>query len=125
MIMMIDSDKPAPESPLAAVKTRLEEELRHNGGLPWITAGREVENYLPIEVFTDAAQKIHSHSTVDGGPSEGPFEDLAKRVSTNLSKVPVALAAVESSEGKMWDVLDLRTRMAEVVTYIRVSNEGG
>lgn len=122
MIMMIDSDRESADSPLKERAKRVTTEFAKSKGLAWITAGREVENYLPIEVFTAAAQKAHSRSTVETGPSVDPFEDLAKRVSTELNKVPVATAAIATAEGLVWDVLDLRERMAEVVTYIRVAN---
>jgi len=122
MIMMIDSDKPRAEAPLAATKVRVADEFKTGGGLAWITAGREVENYLPIAVFTSAAAKVHSRSTVKLDPPGERYEDLAERVPTALNKVSIAAEAIAGADGVVWDVLDLRERVAAVVDYIRAAN---
>ena len=50
-ILLIDSDKENEESPINATKQRLISEMQEFGGLAWVTAGREIENYLPLSTI--------------------------------------------------------------------------
>ncbi len=123
MIMMIDSDRASLDEPLRETKVRLTKEFVGNGGLAWVTAGREVENYLPIEVFVDSARKVHSKSPVSAHEGSDAFEDVFQRVGVKgPDKVRIAVEAVKEHRGAVWDALDLRERVAEVVDYIRRSN---
>src|SRR5208282_6422656 len=46
--MLIDSDKDGAEDELNTTKQRLVSEISAMSGFAWVTAGREVENYLPL-----------------------------------------------------------------------------
>jgi putative ATP-dependent endonuclease of the OLD family len=50
-IVLMDSDKSNLESEANRTKKRIVEEVEALGGMAWITAGREVENYLPNEAL--------------------------------------------------------------------------
>lgn len=46
-ILIIDSDRSSENESLNATKQRLITEIEKIGGMAWVTAGREIENYLP------------------------------------------------------------------------------
>lgn len=46
-ILIIDSDRASGNESLNATKQRLITEIEEIGGLAWVTAGREIENYIP------------------------------------------------------------------------------
>jgi putative ATP-dependent endonuclease of the OLD family len=50
-IMMADSDRKKVADGLKVHTARLEKEVNKSGGYAWITAGREVENYIPETVW--------------------------------------------------------------------------
>jgi len=49
--IMIDSDRTTPTDELGATKQRIIAESASTSGFSWVTAGRTVENYLPLEVL--------------------------------------------------------------------------
>lgn len=49
-IIMIDSDKKTPNEEINAAKKRIKLEIEKLDGLCWITQGKEIENYIPIDV---------------------------------------------------------------------------
>ncbi|NJO34362.1 MAG: hypothetical protein HC869_15775 [Rhodospirillales bacterium] len=63
--VLIDSDryqgKPGGKKPrmrLNETKRRIKEEIEATQGFVWVTEGREVENYTPIEVYARAVGKV-------------------------------------------------------------------
>jgi hypothetical protein len=50
-ILIVDSDKATAKQEINDTKKRLLEEIRALGAFPWLTAGREVENYIPNDVL--------------------------------------------------------------------------
>lgn len=50
--LLIDSDKRNRQTKLNATKCRVRDELEEIGGTPWITNGKEIENYLSKEVVS-------------------------------------------------------------------------
>lgn len=48
--IVIDSDKRNQQTRLNETKQRVAKEISSNGGLAWITKGREIENYLSAEI---------------------------------------------------------------------------
>lgn len=51
--LIIDSDKNNPSEELNETKKRLISEIEASGGMAWITAGREIENYLPKKIVSE------------------------------------------------------------------------
>ena len=51
---------PATVGPInsGSCEVRLRDEIANNGGLVWITAGREMENYPPPATLSAAVEKI-------------------------------------------------------------------
>lgn len=51
-IIVIDSDKRRPNESLNATKQRIISEVEAFGGMAWVTAGKEVENYIPLQAIS-------------------------------------------------------------------------
>jgi len=50
-MVLIDSDKATSRDDINETKKRIVSEITALEGVAWVTAGREVENYLPLEVI--------------------------------------------------------------------------
>ncbi len=51
-IVVVDSDKRNRGQDINATKKRILSEISDFGGMAWLTAGKEIENYIPAQVFT-------------------------------------------------------------------------
>jgi putative ATP-dependent endonuclease of OLD family len=69
MIVIMDSDKASRQARVGETKKRILREVSDQGGLAWITKGREVENYLPLDAFQSVFPKVKQPL--------GEFEDIA------------------------------------------------
>ena len=58
--VVIDSDKGRPSDQINSSKKRIVAELASHGGLVWITDGREIENYWPVEVI----RRMYAETTI-------------------------------------------------------------
>ena len=83
-IAIIDSDKDHEDDTINRTKTRIVEEFQKMEGMPWITSGREVENYLPLA----AIKKEFPNASV--APAQ--FEEFANY-----------LDSIEPGEGKRFE----------------------
>jgi hypothetical protein len=123
-VMIIDSDRDKPRTPINATKRRLQDEFGSGPGHAWITDGREIENYLrPIQV-KEAISSIHPKATQI--TEEGRYASLllirsAKGRQTIASKVAVAKYIVDHFEPDL-GALDLRKRVAALRRFILESN---
>jgi hypothetical protein len=123
-ILLIDSDKKSENSEINVTKQRLINETQDFGGLAWVTAGREIENYLPLSA-------IQTQFAAAQSPL-GQFEDIAEY-----------LDRAESGAGKKFErnkvlfaesmlpilirdslsrSLDLEDRLLEVISKIKEWN---
>lgn len=129
--ILIDSDKSSESDALNQTKTRIIDEFSRSKGPPWVTAGREIENYIPYQALQNAVKQVHSG--VYGGPhKDGPFEHALyfKRTDSDgpssealvqkVDKVRVAQCVCETSADL--SPLDLRVRIVELITFIRKAN---
>ncbi len=57
-IVVIDSDKTKRGERINATKLRVSKECEKNGLVCWITHGREIENYLPVDCISSAYEEI-------------------------------------------------------------------
>lgn len=123
-VMLIDSDRDGPHKPINATKRRLQEEFDAGPGYAWITAGREIENYvLPTQVRS-AISAIHPAATSISGT--GKYDGLLSIRSANgkqtvASKVDVARYISEHFEPDL-SVLGLETRVHALRRFIVESN---
>lgn len=124
--IVIDSDKPDESAPLNATKMRLQEEFNKINGFVWVTAGREIENYLGGSRRLEAVKATHKRAArlknKDARYSK-PLEYVdvdRKTISSGFDKVGIA---VEYATGEPeFDVFDLEHRVTELVDRIRSAN---
>ncbi|HEX9775790.1 MAG TPA: ATP-binding protein [Actinomycetota bacterium] len=50
-LVVIDSDRSSSSGRINATKRRIRDEVTKAGGIAWVTAGREIENYLPTKAL--------------------------------------------------------------------------
>lgn len=77
-LMIIDSDKRDSISVLNQTKTRIQKEIEAVGGIVWITAGREIENYIPPE----ALRALYRNLSL---PSPRKFQSFPKYLEEKIS----------------------------------------
>lgn len=122
--IVIDSDKSSSKAPLNPTKQRLVDELTDGLGLAWITAGREIENYVPRALLEAAARA--AHPSVDHLHQGTRYSDPLRCVTsegTLLADVDKVRVARNVASGPFdWDVLDLRAQLARVINLIRQAN---
>ncbi len=122
--VIMDSDKKDQDARLNATKKRIEEELCESEGFSWITAGREIENYVPASLLREAIQCVRPEW--DTGKLEfGQYDDVLTYTlpdGTSKSADKVKVARQVEKQDPVLDVLDLRERMTEVVEFIRRAN---
>lgn len=136
LAIVIDSDKSSAQARPNATKLRIMEEFHANGGVAWITKGREIENYVDHAKLQSAVASLHG--TAYGGPPEGgpykhalfferarPRRGVSASTQTDLierkiDKVKIA-RIVTQGEADL-TVLDLEERMQELVAYIQAAN---
>ena len=70
-IVILDSDKRESGQALNDTKRRIISEIEEVGDMAWVTAGREVENYLPIS----ALESLYS---INDLPTLEPYKDIAE-----------------------------------------------
>ncbi|RWU12032.1 hypothetical protein EGC76_02225 [Pseudidiomarina gelatinasegens] len=58
-VIVFDSDKASSQSRLSSTKQRLKQEFDNGPGYTWVTAGREIENYLDAEALEMSIQEVH------------------------------------------------------------------
>jgi len=130
LAILIDSDKEAEGDEINETKRRLRNEFEE-AGLCWITAGREIENYIPHEVLHEGVRSAHP-SLYEAPLAGGRFDHAlhfrrsapkpnGHRTEKNVDKVGVA-RTVCGKEADL-DVLDLRERVLELTEFIRKANE--
>ena len=90
-VLLMDSDRSQPGSPISQTKERILAEAERSGGLAWVTDGREIENYLPDRVLRSLG-----YESLDGDPA---FRDVVATIAaatartTAVDKVRLALTA--------------------------------
>ncbi|MBG0799341.1 AAA family ATPase [Methylocystis sp. L43] len=129
--IVIDSDRRSASDPLNQTKSRIIEEFSRTRGPAWVTAGREIENYVPYQTLQNAVKQVHSR-VYGTHHKHGPFEHALyfKRVegegqSSNgivkeVDKVRVAQRVCETAADL--SCLDLRDRVVELISFIRKAN---
>jgi len=124
--ILIDRDRSSPRKRLHETKTRVRREYDKGHGFAWITAGREIENYVNPEVLEEAVKQVHP--TVTGLYFKGDYDNRLSEIKVNkrkrkfsVDKVKVAKAVVKNRADL--DVLDLKKQVRKLVRFICASNE--
>jgi predicted ATPase len=123
-VIVIDSDKSSARSHLNETKKRLRMEFDKGPGFAWVTEGREIENYLPVDSLKRALIAVapNAQSITDFQK----FDNLLKVKSAKgrefqASKVDVAKEIVEKEKPDL-SVYDLGNQIKKLVEFIIESN---
>lgn len=119
--IIMDSDRSTSNDAIGATKIRVSEETLAHGGLVWVTAGREIENYLAPNVLDEALVSVHPRVEFKKPRNRWACAYEAQKGGRSVAdKLRIARAAVTSVN---LDIHDLRVRVNELVAFIRESND--
>ena len=120
--ILIDSDRRKKSDGINATKRRIVDEFATAPGLAWVTAGREVENYLATALLESALAEIAGGAKPSAlSQFKQVYEYLgADGKKRTPNKVDLARKACE--KGVDLDVLDLRQRVGDLAAFIRRAN---
>ncbi len=119
IVVVMDSDRKSDAAKVNATKVRIVEEFEKAAadgghGFAWITDGREIENYVPVDGFNEAL--------VAEGEARAVKSNKFADYPGDSDKVAIALWLVENKRLSL-DGLDLKARIDALVEFIRQSNE--
>lgn len=122
--ILIDSDKASVDAQINATKQRLQSEFDTGPGFAWVTAGREIENYLDSDQLDASIRHSRPSSTPLGQYSQ--FDNPLKMTNskgepTQANKVEVARHYVQQIETDPFPY-DLQDRLRQLIAFVRDSN---
>jgi predicted ATPase len=121
--VVIDSDKRSARSSINATKRRVIEGFGESH--TWLTAGREIENYLPQDVLNQSLKSLYG-GHLQALPSYGRYDDHTvfqqKTGSKPKSADKVKLAHDAMTRGLDLRVLDLKSKIEKLARFIRRAN---
>jgi hypothetical protein len=119
LAVVMDSDKTSASAPVLETKERLVRELAEHGGVAWLTEVRTIENYVPLDVWSQAIAKVHPRSKLqwNGNHFTDPFKGLPEKP----DKLRLAAAVCESRDVDLARY-DLPTQLDKLVEMIRRAN---
>lgn len=133
--IVMDSDKDSDGAVINETKARIIKEFDGTAGVAWVTAGREIENYVDFKTLQSALQEIHPdiyERPLVGGRYEHNFYFRRKEkikqpggrygyIHMNADKVKLARRICQQPANL--DVLDLRQKVSDLVEMIRKAND--
>lgn len=124
LVIVMDSDRSAPRKKIGETKTRVRNEFERGDGFAWITGGREIENYVPIEVLRAAVEAVHAGlgAKVKNGQFDDalPFRNPRSKTPVRVDKIKVAQQV--ANQPAELDFLDLKKQVSCLVNFIRRVN---
>jgi len=120
--IIIDSDLSEEKGQLRDTKVRVRDEIRKHGGLVWITAGREFENYVSSQHLKAAVEAVAPGrgKSVKSGQFDKAVPAAKGGSKQSVDKVAIACKVAEADCGMQ--VLDLEDQIKELCTFIRAAN---
>lgn len=124
MVVLMDSDKTSSRAPINPTKRRIRAEFEDNEGIAWVTKGREIENYLPVETLEQAIKAIYPKATKL--KNKGVFDHVlhyrdGRKTITTVDKIKVAREIANHPANL--DILDLRAQVTALVKFIHKANQ--
>ncbi len=122
--ILIDSDKDSPGARINTTKSRLRTEFERDAGVAWITAGREVENYVPATQIAQALADVapRCKPLAKYGRYDNTLRLQTSKGETQANKVKVAKYVVENFVPD-FSCLDLDKKITELVRFVAESNK--
>lgn len=132
MAIVLDSDKGADDEALKPHAQRIVEEMSEGPGVVWVTAGREIENYVDGGELQSALETLHPRLYKKAGKTgrydhafyffrEDPKNE--GRLVTYKSGDKVGAAAIICGQHAALKNLDLQDRINELVEMIHKAND--
>lgn len=136
IVVVCDSDRAKEEETLSASKTRIRKEVTNAEGLFWVTAGREIENYICDTAITRTYQRLLGQEDVQ--LKLGQFDRLEDVISDQVKEAPTGPSwALHYARNKVrvmqevlsdlrsdeLDHLDLADRLEEIEDAIAQANQ--
>lgn len=133
MAILLDSDRESGTSPLKPHAQRIIEEMGKGTGVAWVTAGREVENYVDGSKLQAALKQLHPKLYKDAGKTgqydhafyfwrDDPDPKKAGQRKTHKEGDKVGAAGLVCKADADLDRLDLRERLDELTRMICNAN---
>lgn len=119
MAILIDSDKRNSSERINATKRRIKREFEDRAAFVWITAGREIENYVPFTALLDSVPTTHRKAIAQQDPDDryaDRFEGVTKK-----DKMAIAEAVIAQEPDWAPDVLE---RARDLARFIQDANRG-
>ena len=133
LAIIIDSDKTSARSLINDTKKRVCEEFNKDSGVAWVTKGREIENYIPVETVESALKEIYSNS-FSRLCATGKYDHIlhfekkptsrkGSKAGINESPDKIKIAKHVCLSRPDLTMLDLNDRVNELVQMIERANE--
>lgn len=118
-IILMDSDKKNADETIRETKLRIKKESLESGNYVWITDGKEIENYIPV----DAINQVYKVKESQIGQYDS-FNDYIKSIKPNFirEKVQFAREIVPFINKDNYSILNLEERIQEVYSKIKEWN---
>lgn len=110
--VVMDSDRKSEDDKINGTKARVRDEVTKQGGLCWVTGGREIENYIPNVVIGALVDQFNG--------AKVPTNEFDKVLDPEVVKKNDFARAVAHMETDEWP-LDLRERVTELVDAIHAA----
>ncbi|MBA2116826.1 ATP-dependent nuclease [Bremerella alba] len=122
--VVMDSDKRTKDQAIGKTKERIVDEIAKVGGLTWITAGKEVENYVPAKVIEQALGLEKSFVITPYADVFSRLDKVEKGVGKReRDRKPLfAERVAEALTVDNWKHLDLENRLGELCEKIHFWN---
>ncbi len=125
LVLIMDSDRSSVGKRINMTKKRIRKEFDDGPGFAWVTAGREIENYVEESTLRDAVEAVRP--TAGRRVKTGQFDKAIPRInprkitSPTIDKIKIAYEVV--NRPPILDVLDLSKMLRQLVEFIRAANE--
>lgn len=121
-IVIMDSDKSNSGDELNKTKQRIESEVEGLDGFSWVTDGREIENYIPMNAIRNLYEVKESPNLKKYGKFKNFLENIKKgeRAKYLQDKVKFAEKVIPMLElDDIKETLDLDEKMSKTISLIK------
>jgi hypothetical protein len=123
--IVFDSDRSSAHKHLTSTKNRLKQEFNKGPGFAWITAGREIENYIEPTIIERCVKTVHpSASRMSGAGRYDNTLNYYRKSSAEektANKVKVARHYVDNYSADL-NILDLNQPVMKLIDSIYEAN---
>jgi len=117
--IVIDRDTDSAHKRINQTKKRVMENFEQNRCVVWITAGREIENYIGETAYNKALRE--SHQTLNHNVKCGRFKKITNvRGLKVINKLSIAKKVAQMEQD--YSTLDLNERVDELIERIKAAN---